>query len=244
MHHQIELTKHKVLILVGGLGTRLLSMYAEGPKAMAPIHGAPFLAYLLAKLSDEGFEEVVLCVGHKHQTIQDHFGDGSSSGLRIEYSVEEELLGTGGAIRLAAQRFAPGQRVFAMNGDTLHALDYSAMLQFHGEHRAKCTIGLAEVGDASRYGSVELDEAGRVSAFREKSAVAHPGLVNSGTYILEPDVVEAIPAGRPVSLEREVLPTLLDDKLMGFPASGYFIDIGVPEDYLRAQKELGKLEVQ
>ena len=242
MHEQSDLIKHKVLVLVGGLGTRLQSVYADGPKAMAPIHGIPFLAYLLARLQQAGFEDVVLCVGYRHQQIRHWFGNGTTSGLRLRYSVEAELLGTGGAMRRGAQQFAKGERIFTMNGDTIHAIDFAAMLRFHEEQRAGCTIGLASVSESGRYGSVELGDGGRITAFREKDAVARCGLVNSGTYIVEPELIEAIPEGRPVSLEREVLPHWLNDRLMGFSASGYFIDIGVPEDYLRAQQVLKSLE--
>jgi NDP-sugar pyrophosphorylase family protein len=242
MQKESDLARHKVLVLVGGLGERLQSVYADGPKAMAPIHGTPFLAHLLARLEQADFEHVVLCVGYRHEQIQNWFGDGASAGLRISYSVEEELLGTGGAIRLGAERFAKGQRIFAMNGDTLHTIDFTAMLGFRQAHRAHCTVGLTSVAEAGRYGSVELDTSGVITAFREKNGTARGGLVNSGTYIVEPEVLEGIPEDRPVSLEREVLPQWLKNGLVGFSASGYFIDIGVPEDYLRAQQELKRLE--
>jgi len=235
------LAEHKALVLVGGLGTRLKSVYSEGPKAMAPIRGKPFLDHLLRGLARAGFVDVVLCVGYRHEPIREFFGDGSRIGLNLHYSIERELLGTAGAIRLGAIKFASGERVFAINGDTLHPIDYTEMLRFHNRKRANCTITLAEVQDAVRYGSVELQPSGRVIGFLEKNAPSGRSLVNSGTYIFEPNVIDAIPADRPVSLEREVLPLILGELVVGFTSQAYFIDIGVPADYIRAQTELEEL---
>jgi NDP-sugar pyrophosphorylase family protein len=239
---QTAVSDHKALVLVGGLGTRLRAVYADGPKAMAPINGRPFLALLLERLARSGFKDVVLCVGYRAEAIQSWFKDGAEFGLRIQYSIEDQLLGTAGAIRLGVDRFAAGQRVLAMNGDTWHALDYHAMLEHHLGERSVCTIALTEVPDAGRYGSVELNSNSRVTGFLEKSAAVHRGWINSGTYLLEHEVIELIPADRVVSLEREVLPRLIQSNVVGFCSNAYFVDIGIPADYQRAQQELERTE--
>lgn len=231
-----------VLVLAGGLGTRLRATYQQGPKVMAPIDGRPFLAYVLGGLHQAGFRFVVLCVGYRYQDIQTWLGDGQRVGLDVRYSIEDQPLGTGGAVLQAATRFAPAGRFFVLNGDSLLHLDFQAMQETHVQLNALATIALATVPDVSRYGVVELDDDERVREFCEKSANHSPGYINGGTYLFESEVLNLIPQGRAVSLEHEVLPHLVSRGLRAFKSRGYFVDIGVPEDFLKAQTELAELK--
>ena len=224
-----------VLILGGGLGTRLRPEYASGPKVLAPVNGRPFLSYLLQQLATAGFRQITLCVGYRAEQVEQWLGNGSTLGLVVNYSREEEPMGTAGALRLAYTRFTAGQRVFAMNGDSTLQVTFCSMYEAHMEHRPAGTIAVAEVADTSRYGTVEVKENGFVCGFREKSGQHSPGLINGGVYLFEPSIMDLIPAGRPVSLEHEILPVVVSQSLLAFKSCGYFIDIGVPEDLARAQ---------
>lgn len=234
-----ELPACPAFVLVGGLGTRLRSAYADGPKALAPVDGKPFLAYLLKQLADAGLTRVVLCVGYRAEQIEQWLGDGTSFGLQISYSREDEPMGTAGALALAYSRHARGKRILAMNGDSILQMSLAAMCESHMQRAAEATMALARVPDTSRYGSVEVNGQGWVTCFREKSGPISPGFINGGIYLLEPSAIELFPEGRPASLEREVLPVLLSRGLLAFKSDGYFIDIGVPDDLARAQRELG-----
>jgi NDP-sugar pyrophosphorylase family protein len=233
-----ELADYFVLILAGGLGTRLRPIYDHGTKAMAPIAGTPFLEYLLRVLERAGFRKIVLCVGYRYQEIRDQIGDGTTLGLKVHYSVEHEPLGTGGALRLGAAGYAPRQCFFCMNGDSYLDIDYSAMLNVHKLSNARATLALATARDSSRYGTVTVDEGGWVQDFREKTRGDPAGLVNAGIYIFEPEIIDLIPERRNVSLERHILPRLASEGLNSYSCGGYFLDIGTPEDFLRAQIEL------
>jgi D-glycero-alpha-D-manno-heptose 1-phosphate guanylyltransferase len=233
-----ELSKCPALVLVGGIGSRLRPAYSEGPKAMAPIGERPFLFYLMRQLVRAGFTEVVLCLGHGNEQIREWVEGRSELGINVTYSVEAEPLGTGGAIRLAASDLGINGSFFVMNGDSILQLDFEGLLQSHQAHGKTGTVALTHVPDTERYGAVETDELGRIVEFREKSAVGSPGYVNGGTYVFEPRVVELIAAEGPVSVERSVLPALCPVELYGFRCQGYFIDIGIPQDYQRAQSEL------
>jgi D-glycero-alpha-D-manno-heptose 1-phosphate guanylyltransferase len=225
------------LILVGGLGTRLRPVYADGPKALAPIQGKPFLAYLLKMLAENGLSRVVLCVGHRAGQIEQWLAD-QSFGLEIRYSQEDEPMGTAGALGLAYSRYASGERVIAMNGDSILRMSLSAMWQQHTAHEAEATIALAHVPDTSRYGSVEVDDEGWVTSFLEKRPDQIPGFISGGVYIFESSVMDNIVQKHCVSLEREALPAQITRGLLAFKSEGYFIDIGVPQDLARAQSEL------
>ena len=230
-----------VLILAGGLGSRLRSAYAAGPKVMAPINGRPFLAYVLRTVQQAGLRRIILCVGYKCEHIEHWLSDGQSLGIDVKYSQENEPLGTAGALRLGAMRFCPRERFFAVNGDSILHLDFRAMLEAHDKRGARASIALANVQNTSRYGSVDVDAHGNVRAFGEKSGSYVGGYINGGVYLFEPEVLESIPDGCAVSLEREVLPVLASRGLVAFMSDGYFIDIGVPEDFLRAQSEIEEL---
>lgn len=247
------LSQCPALILVGGLGTRLQPVYAEGPKALAPIQGKPFLAYLLKMLADHGLSRVVLCLGHRARQIERWLADESLGdrgyGLDLRCSYEDEPLGTAGALGLAYSRYARGERVLAMNGDSILRLSLAAMWELHARRAAEATIALAHVPDTSRYGSIGVNDQGWVTAFSEKSTERKPGFINGGVYLFEPSVMDRVVVDRmakdreakdrSISLEREVLPAQLTRGLLAFKSDGYFIDIGVPQDLARAQSELG-----
>lgn len=240
----------QALILAGGLGTRLRSVVADRPKSMAAVDDRPFLAYQIACLKRWGVDHVVLCVGYLHEHVSAHFGDGAALGVRIDYSVEDHPLGTGGAVKWA-ERFVRGP-FLVLNGDTYFDIDLRAMARAHrrraapggsnaqANHPAEGagagplgTVAVVEVADARAYGSVALRADGRIEAFREKSAAPEPGFINAGIYWLEKDVMNYIPSGRAVSLERDVFPDLVADRrgMYAFPATGFFVDIGTPDGY-------------
>ncbi|MGQ9685982.1 MAG: nucleotidyltransferase family protein [Thiobacillaceae bacterium] len=222
----------QAVILAGGLGTRLRSVVPELPKPMAPVAGRPFLTYVLDGLVAAGFEAAVLAVGYRAEAIRAHFGD-AYRGLILRYSEETTPLGTGGAIRLAWAQ-TDVDPVFVLNGDTWLDLDYRAMLDAHVAAGVGLSVAVCEVPDVARYGSLEVVQ-GRIRRFREKGENG-PGLINAGTYLVASEVIRHIPPGRPHSFEQELLMPLVEEiRPLAFIARGRFIDIGVPEDYARAQ---------
>jgi D-glycero-alpha-D-manno-heptose 1-phosphate guanylyltransferase len=223
----------QAIVLAGGLGTRLRSVVTELPKPMAPVAGRPFLAWILDRLAQGGFERVVLAVGYRHEAIVQHFGH-VYLGMRLDYSVEEQTLGTGGAIRLAADRIASWP-VFVLNGDTFLELDYRAMLDAHLQGSERMSLAVCQVADAGRYGGLDLED-GHVRGFREKGS-SGPGVINAGTYLLSQAVLDRIPRDEPFSFEQQLLvPGIGTIRPAAFATDGLFIDIGVPEDYARAQQ--------
>jgi len=227
----------RALILAGGLGTRLRPVVSDRPKPMAEVGDAPFLAHQIDFLGRHGVTDIVLCVGYLHEQVRDYFGDGATWGVRIDYSVEDEPLGTGGALKLA-ERFVDGPFLL-LNGDSYFDIDLRALIAAHAaraaaDPRTIGTLALAEVPDARAYGSVALGPGGRVEAFVEKSGEPILGnLINAGIYVLHSTVNEFVPAARRVSIERDVFPALISAgrHLFGYPAPGYFIDIGTPAGY-------------
>ena len=223
------MTSMRVLILAGGLGTRLRPAIGSTPKAMAEVAGRPFLEHLLDRVTRDGFRQVCLLTGYGAQAIEGYFGTGHERGLAIAYSQEPEPLGTGGALRLAASRF-PDERFVVMNGDSLFQLPLRSLIDEHLHKGALATLALAQAAEVGRYGGVETDGDGQVCRFVEKGEPAAGGLVNGGIYVIERSVLEAIPSGRAVSLEREVFPALVGEGLYAVPFDGPLVDIGVPRD--------------
>jgi D-glycero-alpha-D-manno-heptose 1-phosphate guanylyltransferase len=222
----------QAIVLAGGLGTRLRGVVPDLPKPMAGVAGRPFLAWILDRLADAGFERVVLAVGYRHEAIRAHFGE-VYRGVPLRYSVEDAPLGTGGAIRLAGDHVGH-YPVFVLNGDTFLELDYRAMLAAHAGSGALMSVATCRVPDVGRYGALELVH-GRIAAFREKGP-AGPGVINAGTYLLSRGIVDMIPPGVPFSFEQQLLgPRVGELRPAAYLAEGLFIDIGVPEDYARAQ---------
>jgi NDP-sugar pyrophosphorylase family protein len=234
----------KAVILAGGLGTRLRAVVADRPKPMADAGGKPFLEHHVERLREQGFGEVVLCVGYLAGQIRDHFGDGRRWGVRIDYATENEPLGTAGALANAAGLLEGSGPFFLINGDSWVDLDFRDLSRRHREHRERDprtagTIVTVPVEDAAAYGTLELAPDGRVLSFREKG-FAGPGRVNGGVYVLEPKVLGLIPRGGAVSIEKETFPLLLNrqERLYGYPAAGFFVDIGTPEGYRLFQRRL------
>lgn len=222
----------QAIILAGGFGTRLRSMLGDVPKPLAPIHNKPFLAYLLEYLHSQGVTEVVLSVHFLAEQIQQYFRS-SYAGIQIQYAHESQPLGTGGAIRYSLQKVDPSRPVIVLNGDTLVKLDYRAL---YAHHQETLTMGLRFVSDRSRYGAVRIENE-RVVEFQERGS-AQPGYISAGIYVLDPSIFSESTLLDPFSFEKDFLlpycPTL---RPQAFMIDDYFIDIGVPEDYLRAQRE-------
>jgi D-glycero-alpha-D-manno-heptose 1-phosphate guanylyltransferase len=220
--------KVQAVVLVGGLGSRLRPTVADRPKALAIVGGRPFLDWLLLALRGQGVRRIVLATGHLAEAFDPHLAGWRSLGLEVELSREASPLGTGGAARLALDR-VEAERVLVLNGDSFCPFDLARLA-------APPALWLVEVEDASRFGSVELEADGRVRSFREKVDAVGPGLINAGVYLFDRADVAAIPPGRAVSLEREVLPGLVERGLRGVVGSGPFVDIGTPESYATADR--------
>jgi NDP-sugar pyrophosphorylase family protein len=225
------------IILAGGLGTRLRSVTGDSPKSLASVAGRPFLEYVLAQLVANGIGRAVVCTGFMSNVLEAHFGNGDSFGIELAWSVEDEPRGTGGALKLAEPALV-GNRWLLTNGDSLFDISLRALIDEHAAHPAQATLALARVANARRYGRVTLADDGTIAAFDEKADIDIPGLINSGLYIIERGLLAQIPADRPVSLEREVIAPLAGNGVRGVAFDGFFIDIGIPEDFERAQEEL------
>jgi NDP-sugar pyrophosphorylase family protein len=218
------------LILAGGLGTRLRPLIAEMPKPMAPIGGKPFLEYLVRWVGRSGFDEVVLCVGYRSAQIEGYFGRGKDFAIKIAYSIESEPLGTWGAVRQAMEEF-PGRHFLVMNGDSFLQIDLKTLLDFHLKKRALATLAVLAVHDSSRFGSICIAADGRISEFSEKSGEG-PALINGGVYCLSREILRVAPKSA-ASLEKEVFPAITGCGLYGMVVRGYFVDIGIPQEYQR-----------
>lgn len=227
------------VILVGGKGTRLRPLTNSIPKPMLPTAGFPFLQHLLARIKAAGMNHVVLGTSFKAEVFEEYFGDGSDFGLEIEYVVEEEPLGTGGGIRNVASHLRY-DRAMIFNGDVLGGTDLNAVLRSHVDQDADVTLHLLRVSDPRAFGCVPTDADGRVSAFLEKTEDPPTDQINAGTYVFQREVIEAIPVGRPVSVEREVFPELLERgrRVFGHVDQAYWRDMGTPSDFVRGSSDL------
>jgi NDP-sugar pyrophosphorylase family protein len=205
---------------------------------MALISGVPFLKLLLDQLASQRISDIILGTGYMADCIESYFGDGGRLGLRLHYSRELEPLGTGGALKLAEP--AISDPVLVLNGDSYVEWRLVPMLKMLEQNRADLIMVLQAVADVSRYGTVTVDDHGRVTDFIEKGAARGPGLINAGVYLLRKQIVRGLPAGTAISLEREVFPRLLDCRVYGFICKGLFIDIGIPDDLRRAQTLLAQ----
>lgn len=232
----------RAAILAGGLGTRLRSVVPDRPKVLAEVNGRPFIAYLLDQLHAEGVEAVVLCTGYKGEQVEQLLGS-SYRGLALYYSREAEPLGTGGALRLALPQL-PAENVLVMNGDSFCDAQLRPFAGWHLERQSPATLLLSQCEDTRRFGRVDLDEQGNILQFQEKAAVSGPGWINAGIYLLRRTVIEAIPMGRAVSIEREVFPGWIGKGLSGWRSEGSLRDIGVPDAYAEAQGEFARRAAQ
>jgi mannose-1-phosphate guanylyltransferase len=230
----------QAIVLVGGEGTRLRPLTYGTPKPMVPIAGVPFLARTLERLCQAGIRDVILPAGYMPEAIVNYFGDGSAIGMKITYVIEETPLGTAGALKNVEQ-YITGPFV-VLNGDILTSLDLRKMMT---EHERKGGIGLLHlirVDDPSSFGSVVHDENGLISAFVEKAPreTAPTNEINAGTYLFEQEILDLIPAGRNVSIERETFPQIIASGkgLYAYTTSDYWIDLGKPEQYLSAHRDV------
>jgi mannose-1-phosphate guanylyltransferase len=227
------------VVLVGGLGTRLRPLTLSAPKPMLPTAGLPFLTHLLSRIAQAGIEHVVLGTSYKAGVFESEFGDGSKLGLQIEYVVEDQPLGTGGAIANVAGRLRY-DTAMVFNGDVLSGADLRALLDSHERSAADLTLHLVRVGDPRAFGCVPTDADGVVTAFLEKTQDPPTDQVNAGCYVFNRSVIDTIPKGRPLSVEREVFPQLLSDslKVCGYVDATYWRDMGTPEDFVRGSADL------
>lgn len=231
-----DLSETDVIVLVGGLGTRLQSLPGRMPKVLRPVKGRPFLEHLLDQAVRHGARRAILALGFMKEAF-DPFLGARPGGLEVLGSSEPAPLGTGGALRLALS-VAKSRTLLVMNGDSYVDADFGLLAGEHRRRGARATLLLTEVDDAARFGRVELAPSGEILQFVEKG-VPGPGAINAGVYLLERDVVEAIPGGRAVSLEREVFPSLVGHGFHGVRGRSRFIDIGTPESYAEAEAHFG-----
>jgi mannose-1-phosphate guanylyltransferase len=233
----------EAIVLVGGQGTRLRPLTLSAPKPLLPTAGVPFLAHLLARAAASGVTHIVLATCYKAEMFAASFGDGSALGLSIDYVTEEVPLDTAGGIRNAAASLhgtGPGDPVVVLNSDILSGHDLGAQVDLHRKTDAAVTLHLVEVDDPSRFGVVPTDETGRVTAFLEKTPDPVTNRINAGCYVFRRDVIDRIPAGRRVSVERETFPGLIEagDLVMGYPESAYWLDVGTPQTFVRGSCDL------
>ncbi len=235
----------EAILLVGGKGTRLRPLTVHTPKPMVPAAGVPFLTHQLARARAAGVEHIVLATSYLAEVFEPHFGDGSSLGLHIEYVTEQEPLGTGGAIRNVAPKLSsgPDEPVLIFNGDILTGLDIRALVTSHTVSGADVSLHLTRVEDPRAFGLVPTDATGRVTAFLEKPQTPEEIVtdqINAGAYIFRRSVIDSIPSGRPVSVERETFPGLLASgaHLQGMVDSTYWLDLGTPGAFVRGSADL------
>jgi mannose-1-phosphate guanylyltransferase len=229
------------VVLVGGRGTRLRPLTLSAPKPMLPTAGTPFLSHLLSRIRAAGITHVVLGTSYQAEVFEDYFGDGSALGLELEYVVEDVPLDTAGAIRNVYDRLrAPNAVIF--NGDILSGADLGELVRTHVEADADVTLHLQRVEDPSRFGSVPTDADGRVLEFLEKTPNPPTDQINAGCYVFRRSVIESIPTGRPVSVERETFPALLSAgaHVHGFVDTSYWLDVGTPEAFVLGSSDLVK----
>lgn len=230
----------QAVVLVGGEGTRLRPLTYGTPKPMIPIMNVPFLEHTLLRLKAAGITQVILPAGYMPEAITEYFGDGSGLGMQITYVIEETPLGTAGAIK-NIERYLDGPFV-VLNGDILTSLDLKAMERFHRERGGLGVLHLIRAEDPSAFGCVVHDEEGRITAFVEKPPRGQEPTneVNAGTYLLEPAILDFIPAGRNVSIERETYPAVIAGPrpLYAYTTEDYWIDLGRPEHYLASHRDI------
>lgn len=231
----------RAVVLVGGFGTRLRPLTLSVPKQMLAVSGVTMIERVVQHLAKCGVDEVVLSLGYQPDAFITEFPDGECAGVRLHYAVEPEPLDTAGAIAFAARHVGLDERFIAVNGDVLTDLDVGELWARHEAFGGEATIALTPVEDPSRYGVVPLDEDGRVEAFIEKPdpGTAPSNWINAGTYVLEPGVLDHVPEGAKVSIERVVFPALVERRsLFGVQSSSYWIDAGTPEAFLQAHLDL------
>lgn len=227
----------KALILAGGLGTRLRSMVSDVPKPMADINGKPFLSYLLKSLSGYSFDEYIISIGYMADKVIDVLGD-NYCGVPIKYVVEEQPLGTGGAIKYSLENNVDkDEYVFVLNGDTFLNVNFDDVVKYSKKQNSEITMVIKRLESCARYGTVEYKDS-VITGFKS-SGMTDSGWINGGIYLMKPSILEKNVCGEKFSFEKDILEKIyLEDTVYVYESSGYFIDIGVPEDLVKARKEL------
>ena len=230
------------ILLVGGFGTRLMPLTKNTPKPMLTVAGIPVTEHQIAMAKSAGITEIVLATSYLSEVFTPYFGDGSKWGIKIKYAVEKEPLGTGGAIRNAAQLLDTHESVVVLNGDVLSSHNLTEQIRQHESHDADITLHLTQVEDARAFGCVPTDSDGRVTAFLEKMENPVTNQINAGCYVFNPRVISAIPLDTVVSVERETFPQLVASgaKVFGYIESAYWLDIGTPRALLKASIDIVK----
>lgn len=230
----------EAIVLAGGLGTRLKEITKDIPKPMVDINGRPFLEYLLDYLQKQGVQKVVLSVGYKWEIIHRYFGD-KFKDINIDYSIEDEPLGTGGAIKLAIQKTINND-VYILNGDTYFDVNLPSLYAFHKEKNSPLTISLKPMINFDRYGSIEIDTDGKILSFSEKKYKDY-GLINGGVYLLNIDFFKSLKLPDKFSFEKDFLEVYYkQNSFFGKIFDSYFIDIGIPQDYEKAKRDFKRFE--
>jgi len=230
------------ILLVGGFGTRLMPLTKNTPKPMLTVAGLPVTEHQIAMAKAAGITEIVLATSYLSEIFTPYFGDGSQWGISIKYAVEKEPLGTGGAIRNAAQLLTSNESIVILNGDVLSSHNLSEQIRQHEEHDADVTLHLTTVEDARAFGCVPTDEQGRVTAFLEKMENPVTNQINAGCYVFNPRVLSSIPLDTVVSVERETFPQLVANNaaVYGYVENAYWLDIGTPRALLKASIDIVK----
>jgi mannose-1-phosphate guanylyltransferase len=232
----------EAILLVGGKGTRLRPLTVNNPKPMLHVAGVPFTAHQLAQARAAGVDHVVLATSYKAEVFTEWLGDGSRLGLEVDYVTEDVPLGTGGAIRNVADRLRsePDDPVLIFNGDILSGHDIGAQLDLHEKADADVTLYLTEVADPRAFGCVPTDDEGRVTAFLEKTPNPVTNRINAGCYAFRRSVIDAIPYGEVVSVERQTFPGLLNGgaTVMGYVDTAYWLDLGTPAAFAKGSRDL------
>ncbi|MEY2836936.1 MAG: hypothetical protein RLZ46_318 [Actinomycetota bacterium] len=228
------------ILLVGGFGTRLKPLTNESPKPMLPVAGLPVTEHQILAAKKAGIHTLVLATSYLAEVFTPYFGDGSRWDMKILYAVEKEPLGTGGAIRNAAQLLGRDEEIVVFNGDVLSRHSIADQLAFHQQHKADVTLHLIKVDDARAFGCVPIDDEGRVTAFLEKMENPVTNLINAGCYIFSPEVIDRIPLNTVVSVERETFPALVTEHrpIFGYHEQAYWLDVGTPAALFKGSRDL------
>lgn len=230
----------EAIVLVGGLGTRLRGIVNQLPKAMAPVNGRPFLEYQLGYLESKGITRVIMAVGYMKEAIMENFGSSYRS-LALDYAVEEEPLGTGGAIMNAVSHLR-GEQFYILNGDTIFDIPLQKLQEIRNTKKADLVVALRKVKDTSRYGGVTVDDEGRINGFVEKGSASGEGWINGGIYLCSKEFLKNFNFNPKFSFEKEILEKEYSRRaIYGAGFINYFLDIGIPKDYKRAQHEFREL---
>jgi mannose-1-phosphate guanylyltransferase/phosphomannomutase len=231
----------KAIIIAGGLGTRLRPLTYNIPKPIVPLANKPFVFHQIELLKKFGITEIILNLHYLSDNIRNIFDDGKRLGVKVYYSIEEHPLGTAGAVK-NAEKYFDGGTMLVFNGDILTDMNLERALKFHEEKKAKVTIALTTVEDPTLYGLVVTDKSGRVTEFREKPSWEHVTVntINAGVYIVDPGIFKLVPKGKEFSFERQLYPMLLErgEKIYGYVTDAYWMDIGSPEKYLKAHRDI------